>query len=119
MPASLLEQVEKHESDYAIALELLTEFKLIVDSSEQPRSRPSDNQAQKEYFSGKKKQHTFKNKLITLPKGKDIIDVEVAKKGPSSDIINPANKNNASRFKRAATPTSILHFGSALFLKPP
>jgi DDE superfamily endonuclease len=64
----------------------LTEFKLIVDSSEQPRERPSDNQEQKEYFSGKKKQHTFKNQFITLPEGKDIVDVEVAKKGPSSDI---------------------------------
>jgi hypothetical protein len=26
LPASLLEQVEKHDSDYAIAIELLTEF---------------------------------------------------------------------------------------------
>jgi hypothetical protein len=34
-PGSLLEQVEKHDSDYAIAIELLTEFNLIVDSMEQ------------------------------------------------------------------------------------
>ena len=86
LPACLLEQVEKHDSDYAIALELLKEFKLIVDSMEQPRERPSDNQEQKEYFSGKKKQHTFKNQFITLPSGKDIVDVEVGKKGPTSDI---------------------------------
>ncbi|WP_041639410.1 hypothetical protein [Trichormus azollae] len=33
--ASLLEQVEKHDSDYAIAIELLTEFNLIVESMEQ------------------------------------------------------------------------------------
>ena len=59
LPASLLEQVEKNESDYAIAIELLTEFQLIVDSMEQPRERPSDSYEQKEYFSGKKKQHTF------------------------------------------------------------
>lgn len=86
LPASLLEQVEKHESDKAIALELLKEFQLIVDSMEQPRDRPSDNQEQKEYFSGKKKQHTFKNQFITLPEGKDIVDVEVGEKGPTSDI---------------------------------
>lgn len=86
LPSSLLEQVEKNDSDYAIAIELLTEFKLIVDSMEQPRERPSDNQEQKEYFSGKKKQHTFKNQFITLPSGKDIVDVEVGKKGPISDI---------------------------------
>ena len=78
--------MEKHESDYALVLELLKEFKLIVDSMEQPRERPTDNSEQQEYFSGKKKQHTFKNQLITLPKGKDIVDVEVGKKGPTSDI---------------------------------
>lgn len=86
LPASLLEQVEEHESDSALVLELLTEFRLIVDSSEQPRERPSAPQEQKEYFSGKKKQHTFKNQFITLPQGKDIVDVEVGKKGPKSDI---------------------------------
>lgn len=42
LPASLLEQVERNASDYAIALELLKEFQLIVDSMEQPRERPSD-----------------------------------------------------------------------------
>lgn len=86
LPASLLEQVEKHESDKAIALELLKEFQLIVDRMEQPRERPSNNQEQKEYFSGKKKQHTFKNQFITLPQGKDIVDVEVGEKRPTSDI---------------------------------
>ena len=35
-PASLLKQLEKHNSDYAMAIELLTEFHLIVDSMEQP-----------------------------------------------------------------------------------
>lgn len=53
---------------------------------EQPRERPSDNQEQREYFSGKKKHHTLKNQFITLPEGKDIVDVEVGAKGPTSDI---------------------------------
>jgi hypothetical protein len=48
--------------------------------------QPSDYQEQKEYFSGKQKQHTFKNQFITLPQGKDIVDVEVGKKEPTSDI---------------------------------
>ncbi|MFH7029527.1 MAG: transposase family protein [Heteroscytonema crispum UTEX LB 1556] len=86
MPASLLEQVETNDGDYAIALELLKEFQLIVDRMEQPRERASDNQEQQEYFSGKKKEHTFKNQFITLPSGKDIVDVEVGKKSPTSDI---------------------------------
>lgn len=67
LPASIFEQVEKNNSDYAITLELLNEFQLTVDSTEQPRSRPSDQKEQEKYFSGKKKQHTFKNQLITLP----------------------------------------------------
>ena len=53
---------------------------------EQPRARPLDNQEQKKYFSGKKRQHTFKNQFVTLPEGKDIVDVEVGEKGPTSDI---------------------------------
>ena len=40
----------------------------------------------REYYSGKKKNHTFKNQVITLPKGADIVDVEVGEKGPTSDI---------------------------------
>ncbi|MCC5639221.1 transposase family protein [Nostoc sp. CHAB 5844] len=47
---------------------------------------PSNNQKQQEYFAGKKKQHTFKNQFVTLPEGKDIVDVEVGKKGTTSDI---------------------------------
>lgn len=86
LPASLLEQVEDSSSDYEIVQQLLTEFQLIVDSMEQPRGRPSDNQKQREYFSGKKKHHTLKNQFITLPESKDIVDVEVGAKGPTSDI---------------------------------
>jgi len=86
LPASLFEQVEHHKSDYALVVELLSQFRLTVDSTEQPRERPGDDRAQRECFSGKKKQHTFKNQLITLPEGKDIVDVLVGANGPTSDI---------------------------------
>lgn len=86
LPASLLEQVERFDSDYALTQELLTEFQLLVDSMEQPRERPQDNEEQQKYFSGKKKQHTFKNQVITLPYGVDIVDVVAGAKGPMSDI---------------------------------
>jgi len=36
LPSSLLEQVKKNASDYEIVQEILTEYELIVDSSEQP-----------------------------------------------------------------------------------
>jgi len=39
LPSSLLEQV-KNASDYEIVQEILTEYELIVDSSEQPQERP-------------------------------------------------------------------------------
>lgn len=86
LPASLLEQVEEREADYAIVQELLTEFELIVDSYEQPRERPEDNNEQQQYFSGKKKRHTFKSQVVSMPKAQDIVDVVVGVKGSTSDI---------------------------------
>lgn len=64
----------------------MTEFQLIVDSSEQARERPGGYEDQKKFSSGKKKNHTLKNQFIVLPKGKDIVDVLPGKPGPSSDI---------------------------------
>jgi DDE superfamily endonuclease/Helix-turn-helix of DDE superfamily endonuclease len=86
LPSSLIEQVGNQESDLIIVQELLTEFELIVDSMEQPRERPGDDKEQKKYFSGKKKQHTFKNQVVSLPKAQEIVDVIVGFKGPTSDI---------------------------------
>lgn len=86
LPASLLEQLEHEVDELEMVLELLSEFRLIVDSTEQPRERPGDQKEQQQCFSGKKKQHTFKNQLITLPEGKDIVDVMVGAPGPTSDI---------------------------------
>lgn len=86
LPASLLEQVDAHSSDYEWLQEELRQYQLIVDSFEQARERPGDNQEQRTCFSGKKQQHTFKSQLISLPEGKDIVDVEVGAKGPTSDI---------------------------------
>ncbi|MBW4511547.1 MAG: transposase [Scytonematopsis contorta HA4267-MV1] len=101
LPASLLEQVENKEGDLIIVQEILTNFKLLVDSLEQhasplnggnprtrlaPIDRPSDNDEQKKFFSGKKKQHTRKNQIVSLPEGKDIIDVKVGSPGPTADI---------------------------------
>ncbi|MGD1909330.1 MAG: transposase family protein [Rivularia sp. (in: cyanobacteria)] len=48
--------------------------------------RPGEYKEQKKYFSGKKKKHTFKNQLIVLPDGKDIVDVVAGKPGPKSDV---------------------------------
>lgn len=86
LPASLLDQVAAQASDYAVVQELLEQFRLLVDSTEQARERPGNNEHQQSCFSGKKKQHTFKNQLLSLPEGKDIVDVVVGATGPTSDI---------------------------------
>src|SRR4028119_325370 len=52
LPASLLEQVKNQVSDYELVQELLTEFELLVDSSEQHRERPGNYQEQKKFSEG-------------------------------------------------------------------
>jgi hypothetical protein len=90
LPASLLEQWQK-ECDSVERAELeewlaeLPEGALLVDTGEQTIPRPQDKDEQKSYYSGKKKEHTRKNQLISLPKGRDIVDVVIGEKGPRSD----------------------------------
>jgi hypothetical protein len=86
LPSSLLEQVKKNASDYEIVQEILTEYELIVDSCEQPRERPGEYEEQQNYYSGKKKTHTFKNQITVLPEGQDIVDIIAGEPGPKSDI---------------------------------
>ncbi|MEG4472018.1 transposase family protein [Microcoleus sp. AT9_B5] len=69
-----------------VVKEILTEYELIVDSYEQVRERPGDNEEQEKYFSGKKSNHTFKNQMIVMPDGKDIVDVVAGEPGSKSDI---------------------------------
>ena len=82
LPSSLLEEWEKSLQDNQFVQELLTSHPLLVDSAEQPRERPKSYQEQKKFFSGKKQKHTFKNQFVSLPKGKDIVDVVAGERGP-------------------------------------
>ena len=86
LPATLLEQVKKNESEELWVYEILSQIELIVDSYEQSRQRPTDYQSQKKCYSGKKKNHTFKNQLIVMPNGRELVDVVVGKPGATSDI---------------------------------
>ena len=86
LPASLLEQVKKNESELEWVKEILTELELIVDSTEQTRERPGEYEEQKKYYSGKKKNHTFKNQIITTPNGREIVDVIVGERGPEREV---------------------------------
>ena len=85
LPASLLEQVKKNISDEEMVKEILTEYELIVDSEEQLRERPGEYKEQNKYYSGKQKKHTFKNQIVVMPKGEDIVDVMAGEPGPKSD----------------------------------
>jgi hypothetical protein len=86
LPSSLLEEWKKAIDDNEFCQELLTSYQLLVDSFEQPRERPEDDDEQKKFFSGKKREHTFKNQVISLPKGEDIVDVVVGERGPEADV---------------------------------
>jgi hypothetical protein len=99
LPASLLEQVKKNDSDYSWVIEILTEFELIVDSSDQPIQRPTDYHQQKINYSGKQKRHTKKNQVIVMPSGKEIVDVVVGETGATADI-------NIWRKQRSSLETS-------------
>ena len=96
LPSSLLEQVKKNASDYEIVKEILTEYELTVDSYEQVRERPKDNEEQEKYYSGKESDHTFKSQIIILPDGRDIVDIVAGEPGPKSDIT--LFRENRDRF---------------------
>ncbi|MEM7062504.1 MAG: transposase family protein [Cyanobacteria bacterium P01_B01_bin.77] len=85
LPASWLEEVSGDAEKLDRLQQILTEHELLVDSTEQSRERPKDNDVQKAYYSGKKKQHTFKSQIISLETGHDIVDVLVGEPGPRSD----------------------------------
>ncbi|MCP6760369.1 MAG: transposase family protein [Fischerella sp. CENA71] len=96
MPPSLLEQVKKNELDCELVKEILTEYELTIDSYEQVRQRPVDNDEQEKYYSGKKSNHTFKTQMVILPDGRDIVDVIAGEPGPKSDIT--LFRENRDRF---------------------
>jgi len=75
----------KDVQKYKELRQLLTEYQLIVDSTEQPIVRPIDYELQKDYYSGKKR-CILKNQFIVLPQGQDIVDVTVGEVGKTSDI---------------------------------
>jgi hypothetical protein len=103
LPPSLLEQVKKNELDYELVKEIITEYELTVDSYEQVRERPVDNDEQEKYYSGKKSNHTFKTQMVILPDGRDIVDVVAGEPGPKSDITlfreNRDRFNTKQKFK--------------------
>lgn len=55
LPESVFSQLKDQKNDWEMLQEFLEERELIIDSSEQERERPTDNEEQGKYFSGYKK----------------------------------------------------------------
>lgn len=86
LPASLLEDYLDDEDAWEAVTEVLEQELLIVDSTEQRRERPQDRDQQKQYYSGKQKQHTYKSQVITTSDGSEIVDIIAGVPGPSADV---------------------------------
>ncbi len=67
------------------ALHDYPELLAIIDATEQPVQRPSDDEQQKAHYSGKKKRHTRKTQIITNEKG-EIRDVSASVPGSTHDL---------------------------------
>ena len=101
LPSSLLSQVSNNESNLLFVQEVLTNFRLLADSLEQPIYRHSDQKEQQKHFSGKKRQDTLKSHIIGLPEGKDIVEAEVGVPGPTADIN--LFRNSQKKFDKSQT----------------
>ena len=58
-----MQEAVKNASDEELE-ELIPGNVIIPDGTETPIQRPTDNETQKEFYSGKKKRHTVKNTII-------------------------------------------------------
>jgi DDE superfamily endonuclease/Helix-turn-helix of DDE superfamily endonuclease len=86
LPASLYEEFGQDPELWSLIQEILRCEVLLTDSTEQSCERPQDKEAQKAYYSGKKKQHTQKTQIIGTSDGLEIVDVIAGVEGPTADI---------------------------------
>lgn len=61
---------ERRAANLETVLSSCPSLEFIIDGTERPINRPKDKDKQKAYYSGKKKQHTVKNNLVTERGGK-------------------------------------------------
>jgi hypothetical protein len=74
----------------------------IIDATEQPVERPSDNEQQKEHYSGKKKRHTRKTQIIVNEKGV-IRDVSASTPGSVHDLEHFRQSGVGQRIPKVVT----------------
>ncbi|MEL7072381.1 MAG: transposase family protein [Cyanobacteria bacterium J06581_3] len=61
---------ERRAANLEAVLSACPSLEFIIDGTERPINRPKDKEKQKSHYSGKKKQHTVKNNVITERGGK-------------------------------------------------
>ena len=91
--------------------------KIIVDSFETPIPRPSIEPKQRDFYSGKKKDHTIKTEIIINPQG-DILDVDPGYRGPKSDKKLHEESEVAQQFPHATGQGDLAYKGMERFEVP-
>jgi len=84
--------------------------KVIVDSFETPVPRPSDYEAQRRVYSGKKKDHTLKTQVVSDGEG-EILEVRAGYRGPQSDKRVYEQSDVSNRYKRATKQADLAYKG--------
>ena len=84
--------------------------KIIVDSFETPIPRPSIEPKQRDFYSGKKKDHTIKTEIIINVEG-DILDIDPGYRGPKSDKKLHEESEVAQQFPNAIAHGDLAYKG--------
>ena len=83
---------------------------VIVDSFETPVPRPSIEPKQRDFYSGKKKDHTIKTEILTNIQG-DILDIDPGYRGPKSDKKLHEQSEVAKQFPNATVNGDLAYQG--------
>jgi hypothetical protein len=75
----------RQPADVAQILAACPELTFIIDGTERPIQRPKDKARQQQYYSGKKKQHTVKNLVITEKQTKKVKALSTTVEGKRHD----------------------------------
>jgi hypothetical protein len=86
--------------------------RVIIDSFETPVPRPSDCDAQRRVYSGKKKRHTLKSQVVTDGDG-EILEVSAGHRGPESDKGIYEKSGASCRYKSAKKTADLGYKGTA------
>lgn len=89
--------------------------KVIIDSAvarafETPVPRPSEYEAQRRVYSGKKKRHTLKTQVVSDGAG-EILEVSTGYRGPQSDKRVYEHSGVSKRYKRAEKQADLAYKG--------